>query len=355
MRVTANQVTLARLLLLPLPVTLLYQAQGRTAYVVAVVSYLVLGLTDALDGALARRYGSTPLGAFLDPIVDKIFLAACYVPLADKGIFGSTAVVLIFIRELAVTKLRSIAEEESFVFRTTRVAKLKTTVQMAGAGFILLVWVFPEDRLILPILGACAALSAVPPILAFARGRTPDWRATWGFLLITGTAVSRAVASPRASIVVILVVAVGLTLYSGAEYLWAMRRILLTRIRQAPVEAIRLAALSLVVPGLFVPVLERPGAPTVSILLLIAAELAAGGLDNFLAQTGRYRSPRIEVVRPLLQAVAGAVIVARLAGAPGMPPAVVPALVALGVTVADLAIRLVPNLAVLRAEADRSA
>jgi len=347
LRITANQVTLLRLLLLPVPVAMLYQ--GSQAWLVAALAvYVVLGLTDALDGYLARRYGSTALGAFLDPIVDKIFLAAGYVPLADLGVVATPIVVVLFVRELAVTKLRSLAAEESLTFRTSRIAKLKTTVQMAGAGFILLIWLFPSDRVILPLLSVAAAGSAVPMASALVRWSPPGWRGVSGFLLISGVALSRYLLPPGASIQVIGTVIVAFTVVSGFEYAWSLRAMLARRLGSSFLEAARLVALSLVLPGLFLPALELPGAPTVTLLLLVAFELAAGGLDNFLAQAGVHRPAGAELVRPILQAAAGVLLVADLVGEGGIVPALLPALAALVVTVADLVLRLAPNLEALR-------
>ena len=175
-RVTANQVTLARLVLLPLPVAMVYR--NTHAFMLgALFIYIVLGLTDALDGYLARKYGSTALGALLDPVVDKIFLVAGFVPLADFQIMPTTLVFILFIRELAVTALRTIALAEGFSFKTSAIAKLKTTVQMAGSGLILIIWLFPEEATILTILSIAALGFCTPVIVAAVRGRKPGWMA----------------------------------------------------------------------------------------------------------------------------------------------------------------------------------
>ena len=83
--------------------------------------FILLGLTDAVDGMLARRYGGTPLGALLDPVVDKIFLVATFGPLADLKIVAPVLVGLLFIRELAVTALRSTALEKKVKFVDCRI------------------------------------------------------------------------------------------------------------------------------------------------------------------------------------------------------------------------------------------
>jgi len=296
--------TLARLLLLPIPVAMVYQ-DGIGWRIAALVIFVVLGLTDAVDGMLARKYGATPLGELLDPIVDKIFLAATYVPLADLRVVWPSLVVILFIRELAVTALRSIALEEHVKFRTSRIAKLKTTVQMAGSGFIFLVWLFPDDRTITWILGVSAAASLVPLLVQLVAGRRPDWRAIWGAILICLVFVLRILLPQEGALVAYMVVVAAITVISGVEYFWGMRTVLARRFRNAPVELFRMFGLSLAVPVFYLPVMQRPGAPIYAILTVLALELVAGGLDNSLAQAGRVRSPVWDLLRSGIQAAAG--------------------------------------------------
>ena len=87
--VTANQVTVARLIPMPLIAWLIYQ--GETGWWIAICIALVVGSTDYLDGHLARKHGPTVLGALLDPLADKVFLAFMYVPLADLGLLPALA------------------------------------------------------------------------------------------------------------------------------------------------------------------------------------------------------------------------------------------------------------------------
>jgi len=304
MRVTANQVTFVRLLLLPVPIAMIYQ--GGTAWMLgALAVYTLLGLTDAVDGMLARRYGSTPVGALLDPIVDKIFLVAAYGPMADIGWLPIAFLSWIFVRELGVTFLRTIALEEHFEFRTTLLAKLKTTVQMAGAGFALLIWLFPDRATILPILWTAAGFAALPAAASILRGRRPGWRATAGVALITLIAVGRMAFDRDRALTGLFAAILGLTLYTGAEYLWGMRSVLARRFSARPLDALRAVALACVLPFLWLPNLAFEGAPIVVLLGVVAAELAIGGLDNSLAQSGRPRGPWSDVVRATVQGAAG--------------------------------------------------
>ena len=338
MRITANQVTLLRLVLLPLPVALVYR--NTHAFMLgALAIYILLGLTDVLDGYLARKHGSTALGALLDPVVDKIFLVAGFVPLADFQIMPTTLVFILFIRELAVTALRSIALQEGFSFKTSSIAKLKTTIQMAGAGFILIIWLFPEDGTIRSILMVATAAFCVPAIAAFARGRRPGWMA-WSSAVCGATILAMRWALPqKQAIFALMSMIVAITLYSGAEYVWGMRRVLRSRFRRSPVEAARLAGLSLAVPVFFLPALDRTDDPTFAILALLAAEFAAGGLDNSLVQMGYARGAGPDLFRSGVQASCGAVLLWALLSGAVPRIALAATLFALGVTLGDLGVR----------------
>lgn len=338
MRITANQVTLLRLVMLPLPVAMIYR--NTHAWMLgALAVYILLGLTDALDGYLARRYGATALGALLDPVVDKIFLVAGFVPLADFQIMPTTLVFILFIRELAVTALRSIALEEGFSFKTSNIAKLKTTVQMVGAAFILLIWLFPDDRTIYAMLALATAGACVPAAVAIAKRRRPGWMAWSSAGFFAAVLVIRLSLAPKPTIFVVMSVIVGMTFYSGAEYAWGMRHVLADRFRRAPLEALRLAGLSLAVPLFYLPALDRPDDPTVAILGLLAAEFAAGGLDNSLVQMGYARSVGPDLARSGIQAICGALLLWALLWGRTPTVALAATLFALSATLGDVGAR----------------
>jgi hypothetical protein len=144
---------------------------------------------------------------------------------------------------------------------------------------------------------------------------------------------------PVPAIVVTTSVIVAITLYSGAEYALGMRHVLAARFARSPLEAVRLGALSLAVPVFYLPALDRPDDPTLAILGLLAAELAAGGLDNSLAQMGFIRSAAPDLARSGIQAVCGAVLLWSLLSGGAPEVARLAAILALGVTVGDLGAR----------------
>jgi len=312
LRVTANQVTFLRLLLLPLPVYMIYKAvlyDGGLPWAAAGLGiFILLGLTDAVDGMLARRYGGTPLGALLDPVVDKIFLVATFGPLADLKIVAPALVGLLFIRELAVTALRSTALEKKVTFRTSRIAKLKTTVQGAGSGFVFLFYFLQDMTILNGVMWVTAIGAALPVIALLLMGRRPGWRSISGLILLEAAVGLHYFAGPALGIQLIMAVIIGFTLYSGGEYFWGLRKVLADSFRSAPLEALRLAAVALAVPACLLPVMMLNGAPIYAILMILAAELALGGVDNSLAQAGLRPKVGADLSRCGIQAAGGAVM-----------------------------------------------
>jgi hypothetical protein len=132
---------------------------------------------------------------------------------------------------------------------------------------------------------------------------------------------------------------VAITLYSGAEYAWGMRKALRTRFVRSPLEIVRLAALSLTVPIFYLTAIDRADDPTFWILALLAAEFAEGGLDNSLVQLGHARGPLPDLVRSAAQAACGAVLLWALWSGAAPRVATAATMFALGVTLGDLGAR----------------
>ena len=175
--VTANQVTTTRLLLLPVGTWLMYQ--GRQGLWLALVLMTLVGMTDILDGWLARRYGPTVLGGLMDPIVDKIFIVATVLPFVDLHWMPAWAIGLLLLREFLVTGLRSAYERRGLKLATTLLAKIKTWVQMAGAGVICIAQL--ADR---SVTIALMSVGAGPPLVLAAviyLWRRALWRGAFIF------------------------------------------------------------------------------------------------------------------------------------------------------------------------------
>lgn len=275
--ITANTVTVMRLVLIPLPAWLLYT--GTTGQWIAVGLGTLLGITDAIDGILARKHGPTVLGALLDPIADKVFLAATYTPLADIGVIPPWAVALLFVRELAITSLRSVYERRHLRLETSYVAKVKTWIQMIG--LVLFVFVGPlRDNhppvLVMSILAAGGVITTA--VLALRRSRHTSVAGVLG-----GWAIAVAIAEhfwgAAGSVPVLVALILGATWWSGLEYVVAgVKKLRGTR----PLDMGDFARLAgALVAVLAVIVLGRTHLMW-QIALLLSVELAHGGLDNLV-------------------------------------------------------------------------
>lgn len=127
-----NVLTFARILMIPIVLVLLGRGTPRDCFWAAVV-YSLAAITDALDGWLARRQGLVSvLGKFLDPLADKLIVAATLVWLIPMGRIAPWAVALLLVREITITALRSIASTEGLVIAAGDGGKSKTALQMIG-------------------------------------------------------------------------------------------------------------------------------------------------------------------------------------------------------------------------------
>lgn len=172
--ITANHVTMARLIPMPLIAWWIYAGHLRTAMIVGTI----VACTDFVDGYMARRQGPTVLGGLLDPIADKVFVALIYLPFADLDVIPAWACALMFVREFLVTALRSAYEQRSLSMKTSYLAKVKTWTQMQGIGMLLL---FPMigDR---PVMTWILIAGAIIPLIAFAAFwviKRRNWKGVW--------------------------------------------------------------------------------------------------------------------------------------------------------------------------------
>lgn len=146
-----NLLTLSRILALPVLVGAFYLSQPLGSWIAFVV-FVLAGLTDYLDGLLARKLDVvSPLGRFLDPIADKLMVGAVIVMLvAVRWVDGVhvVAAVIILLREILVSGLREYLAELQVSVPVTRLAKWKTALQMIAIGA--LVWTPAATELGLP-------------------------------------------------------------------------------------------------------------------------------------------------------------------------------------------------------------
>ena len=133
-----NIVSGIRILLVPVVVALILVRTEHAAYAATGV-FVAGGLSDFLDGYLARRFGpSTLTGAWLDPLSDKLLVAAAVISLTAISRFPLWAAVIIVVREAAVSVLRVYLGTRRASLPASQLAKWKTTAQLAAIGLYIL-------------------------------------------------------------------------------------------------------------------------------------------------------------------------------------------------------------------------
>jgi cardiolipin synthase (CMP-forming) len=137
----ANMLTYGRLVAVPAVVGLLFWPEDHWSRWAALIVFALAAITDYLDGYVARTFAQqSALGRMLDPIADKLLVAACLLMLvADGTIHGWAlwAAIVILCREILVSGLREFLAELKVSVPVSRVAKWKTTLQLVSLGFLI--------------------------------------------------------------------------------------------------------------------------------------------------------------------------------------------------------------------------
>ena len=185
----ANRLTLSRLVLTVLFVLSL-NSSWEYARTVALLLFLVAGITDFIDGEVARRYGIvTNFGKLMDPLVDKIMMAAAFISLVPLKAVPAWAATAVVARDFLITGLRLMATAKGRVLPAENLGKQKTTWQIITVIFFL-------------------ALLSTAELRAASERETWWWRA-WNE------------AGP-----VLVWITVALTIYSGLGYAWRHRELI---------------------------------------------------------------------------------------------------------------------------------
>lgn len=282
MRITANQVTVARICALPFMGYAIYGDARMRVW--GVIIGTLVGLTDFVDGYLARKYGSTVLGSLLDPVADKVFIIVCYACYTDRGGIAWWVAAAILSRELLVTVLRSSLELRGRRLPSTIIAKTKTWVQMIGFGLLALVHVLGPGRGLVLLFAVPLAVAVLVAFLG--HFLAPVLFRPFGFAAVVLAGFLLAAAGgPRPAEIAVLGFVVLITWYSALDYLGLGLRELS---RPAPHRALHLVRL---VAGAALPVvalgaIATPGLPTIPIILLLSSDMARGALDNYAAHQG---------------------------------------------------------------------
>ncbi len=127
-----NTLSIIRLVLIPVIVICLY-FPGRLGSFLAALFFGLAAITDLLDGFYARRHKKiTSLGKFLDPLADKLLISATMIMLITLNRIPAWVVIIIIVREMAVTGLRGIAVVEGIVIEASSLGKYKTIFQLVS-------------------------------------------------------------------------------------------------------------------------------------------------------------------------------------------------------------------------------
>jgi CDP-diacylglycerol--glycerol-3-phosphate 3-phosphatidyltransferase len=135
----ANSITIARILLVPVFLVLLLgglpEPWGDLA---AAAVFILAAATDKLDGYVARRNKQiTTLGQFLDPLADKLLIAAALIALVAQDRVAAWVATVIIVREIAVSVLRIIGVSQGVSIPADRYGKLKTVLQIVYVVYVL--------------------------------------------------------------------------------------------------------------------------------------------------------------------------------------------------------------------------
>src|SRR6266404_4224462 len=185
----ANRLTLSRLVLTILFVAALNSSwqYGRTA---ALILFLLAGITDFVDGEVARRYSRvTNFGKLMDPLVDKIMMAAAFISLVPLKAVPAWAATTVVARDFLITGLRLMASAQGRVLPAERLGKQKTSWQVVTVIFFLVLLSASELRL--------------------ASETSTWWLRAWGE------------AGPA-----LVWITVALTIYSGLGFTWRNRELI---------------------------------------------------------------------------------------------------------------------------------
>jgi CDP-diacylglycerol--glycerol-3-phosphate 3-phosphatidyltransferase len=142
----ANRITLSRLALTVLFVVAL-NSSWEYARTIALIIFLIAGLTDFIDGEIARRYGIiTNFGKLMDPLVDKIMMAAAFISLVPLKAVPAWAATTVVARDFLITGFRLMASANGRILPAESLGKQKTSWQIVTIIFFLALLSIAELR-----------------------------------------------------------------------------------------------------------------------------------------------------------------------------------------------------------------
>ena len=128
-----NKISLARICLIPIFLIVLMIDTIPYRDIWAAVIFAVASLTDGIDGHIARKYNLiTDFGKFLDPLADKLLVSTALICFVELGRMSAWMAVVIIAREFIVTGLRSVAASKGVILAAIMTGKIKTCTQIAA-------------------------------------------------------------------------------------------------------------------------------------------------------------------------------------------------------------------------------
>lgn len=135
----ANQLTILRVFLIPIFLFVLYVFDSPTGRLIATLIFVIASLTDWLDGYIARsRNLVTDFGKFMDPLADKLLVAAALIYFVEVGQLSAIIVIVIISREFIISGFRLVAVMNQKVIAASIYGKIKTAVTMVMIIVLLL-------------------------------------------------------------------------------------------------------------------------------------------------------------------------------------------------------------------------
>lgn len=134
----SNRLTMARVVVIPLFIAICY-LPGKGGDILSSLLFVIAAFTDWLDGYLARKRSEvTPFGRFLDPVADKLLVAAALVWLVEADRAPAILALVIIGREITIGALREWLAQHASVVHVSVIAKWKTATQMMAITLLLL-------------------------------------------------------------------------------------------------------------------------------------------------------------------------------------------------------------------------
>ncbi len=132
-----NRLSLVRIIFIP-AIVYLISRQEKLPLLFACILFVIAGITDGLDGLIARRMSmKTRFGLYLDPIADKLLISSVLITLSCYGLVPLWLTLVIVSRELLINGLRSYYAVEGVTIYSSFAGKLKTTLQIVGISCVL--------------------------------------------------------------------------------------------------------------------------------------------------------------------------------------------------------------------------